>query len=203
MSASAFHFPLRRLRTEVTWLQREFIHAAVPPSGDHDKQLACEMSVIRLHDAWARFCRELIILSAFGHTTTLGGVQLKPSHSAISGRHSVVPVLLSTYKRKKTEPRWADAAECIDAAYRLSIMNLSTVAAALGATNSPADEIRRIRNFYAHRKQETAHRAIATNLFSTNSRPASFELARYTNGGYRVIESWTRGLLIVATAAAQ
>lgn len=148
---------------------------------------------------------ELVVLSAYGHTVTLGGVQLNPSNPAIKTRGAVVPVLLSTlYRRKKAfEPRWADAGECIEAASRLSITNLSTVSAALGATNSPAEEIRRVRNFYAHRHKDTATIAAATNLFSGPTRPAVLELAAYTGGGNRVIESWVAGLIVVATAAAQ
>jgi hypothetical protein len=203
MLESAFHDPLRRLRAETAWLQKEFIQAATS-SSNRQTQLACEMAVIRLHDGWARFCRELVVLSAFGHTVTLGGLWLSPSNVAITNRSLVVPVLLSTYKKKRIfEPEWGDANKCVDAASRLSIMNLSTVAAALGAINSPADEIRRVRNFCAHRKKGTAMNVAATNLFSTPTRPMIFELAGYTSGGSRIIESWVTGLIIVATAAAQ
>jgi hypothetical protein len=204
MMESAFHDPLKRLRLETAWLQKEFIQAVNSGGGRHT-QLTCEMAVIRLHDAWARFCRELIILSAFGHTVTLSGVQLNPSSAAIRSRSLVIPVLLSTYHRKGRvfEPKWADAGECVDAARRLSIMNLSTVAAALGAVNSPANDIRCVRNFYAHRRKGAAMNAGATNLFSNPLRPVVFELAGYTHGGDRVIESWITGLIDVGTAAVQ
>lgn len=203
MKESAFHDPLKRLRTETSWLQKEFVQIASTSNGRH-AQLACEMAVIRLHDAWVRFCRELIVLSASGRTTTLGGLQLKPAHASIRSRSSVVPVLLSMYKKKRIfEPKWGDATECVDAAQRLSIVNLRTVSAALGAINSPAEDIRRVRNFYAHRKKNTAMHAATLNLFSNPLRPVVFELAAYTSGGSRVIESWVTGLIIVATAAAQ
>jgi hypothetical protein len=202
MSESAFHDPLKRLKAEVWWLQKEFIQAAAAPS-NRNGQLACEMAVIRLHDAWARFCRELIILSAYGRTITLGGLQLKPCSASIQRRSSVVPLLLSKYKKRTYEPKWGDAADCVDAASRLSIMNLSTVSAALGAVNSPADEIRRVRNFYAHRRKGAAMKAASTNLFLNPLRPVVFELVGYTSGGNRLIESWVAGLIVVATAAAQ
>lgn len=202
MPESAFHDPLKRLRAETSWLQKEFILAASNPGG-RPAQLACEMAIVRLHDAWTRFCRELIILSASGRTITLGGVQLKPSNPAIKSRGSVVPVLLSMYKKRRFEPKWGDAVECVDAASRLAITNLSTVSAALGAINSPADEIRRVRNFYAHRRKNTATNAAIVSLFSNPRRPVVFELAGYTTGGIRLIESWIAGLIIVATAASQ
>lgn len=201
---SAFDEPIRRLRLESAWLQHEFLQAV--KNGRHRRtQLTAEMVVIRLHDAWARFCRELIILSAFGRTRTLSGVPLAPCSAAITSRSLVVPTLFSTYKKKKIrfEPRWADATECINAGQRLLIRNLSTVAGALGAINSPAEDIRRVRNFYAHREKETARDAIATNAFSTRSHPEIFDLAAYTSGNVRVIESWVTNLVLVATSAAQ
>jgi hypothetical protein len=203
MPTSRFNRPLTRLKKEAVWLQRELVQAS--SVNGRDKQLICEMVVIRLHDAWARFCRELVILSAYGHTVTFGGIKINPSSAAITSCKSVVPVLLSTYKRKgrSFEPRWFDAGECVDAAKRLSIMNLSTVAGAIGSTNSPADDIRRVRNFYAHRAKDTATKATATNLFSAPTHPTVFELAGYTSGGTRIIESWVAGLIIVATAAGQ
>lgn len=187
---------------ESLWLEKEFLWAVASGRSRHT-QLACEMAIIRLHDAWARFCRQLIILSAFGRTTTLGGVQLPPCSSTITKKHLVIPTLLSTYKKRSFEPRWADAKECIDAGQRLVIANVSTVAAALGAINSPADDIRRIRNFYAHRGMDTARDALATNVFSNLTCPEIFDLALYTTGGNRVIESWTSSLSLVAVAACQ
>jgi hypothetical protein len=148
---SAFQKPLRRLKGETAWLQDEFLRA-ISAGNQRHSQLACEMAVVRLHDAWARFCRELVILSAFGRTTTLSGAALPPCHRSIKRCHSVIPTLKATPGRGyRFEPRWADAAECIQAAQRLSIANFSTVSAALGATNSPAEDIRRARNFYTHR----------------------------------------------------
>jgi hypothetical protein len=199
---SAFEKPIRQLRLESLWLEKEFLSAAASGSHRHT-QLTSEMVIIRLHDAWARFCRELIILSAFGRTTTLSGVQLPPCSAAITKQHLVIPTLLSRYKRRPFEPRWADATECIDAGKRLAIANLGTVAGALGAINSPAEDMRRIRNFYAHRRMDTARDALATKLFAGSTRPEVFDLALYTSGGNRIIESWTSTLVIVAVAACQ
>jgi hypothetical protein len=161
------------------------------------------MAVVRLHDAWARFCRELIILSALGRTVTLSGVPLAPSSPALANRNSVIAALLATYKKKKYEPRWSDAVECLDAAARLKIANLPTVSAGLSASNSPADEIRQVRNFYAHRRMESAIRALATKAFSHPTRPVASDLASFTTGGDRIIESWVRRLIVVGTVSAQ
>jgi hypothetical protein len=158
------------------------------------------MSVIRLYDAWARYSRELIILSAWGNSVTLSGAVVP---AVVKRRSDVIPTLLATYtKRRQYEPKWASATECIDAASRLKIANLGTIAAALGATNSPAEEIRNVRNYYAHRRQGAAARAIACRVF-IGTKPIVFDLAAYKNAGETILDSWTKGLMLVATSASQ
>jgi hypothetical protein len=198
----AFHDPLRRFYSELAWLKNEFVKA-VNDGNSRRTQLCCEMVVIRLHDSWARVCREIVILSALGNTTTLGGSVLSPSPRGISGRTAVIPSLLSTYHKKKYEPKWYDATECIDAAQRLAINNLPNLAAALGATNSPAENIKHVRNFYAHRKEGTSKNALSTGCFSNPLYPAVFELNTHVSGGSTVIETWIDGLTFVVNAAAQ
>jgi hypothetical protein len=183
------------------WLQNEFLRA-VAAGNQRQSQLACEMAVVRLHDAWARFCRELIVLSAFGRTITLSGAPVPPCHSSIKRCHLVVPTLLAK-SGFRFEPRWADATQCIRAAQRLAIANFPTVSAALGSTNSPAEDIRRARNFYAHRMKGTAKQSGATNLFVSRARLEVFDLAAYTSGNVRIIESWVDNLNLVALAAAR
>ena len=201
--ASAFYKPIRRLKGELDWLEREFLQAAA--AGNFRRNhLACEMAVIRLHDAWARFCRELVVLSAFGRTVTLSGVFLPPCHPSVKRCHLVIPRLLATPGKKyRFEPRWADATECIQAAQRLAVANFPTISAALAATNSPAEDIRKVRNFYAHRIKRTAQESRTTNLFSHRTRLEVFDLTGYTTGSVRVIESWANNLNLVAIAAAQ
>jgi len=200
---SAFQKPIRRLKGETGWLQNEFL-LAVAAGNQRRSQLSCEMAIVRLHDAWARFCRELIILSAFGRTITLSGVPLPPCHHSIKRCHLVIPRLQTIMgSGYRFEPRWADAAKCIAAAQRLAITNFPTVSAALGATNSPSEDIRRVRNFYVHRENGTAQQSRDTNLFVNRTRLDAFDLAAYTTGNVRVIESWVANLNVVAMAAAQ
>ena len=190
--------PIRRLVIELTWLKGEFSLASKPPR-DRQKQLAAEMAVIRIYDAWARYCRELIILSASGNTQTLNGTIIP---AVVKRRSDVIPVLLATYKKTRYEPKWERATDCIEAARRLNIANIGTLSAALGASNSPAEEIRLVRNYYAHRRQGASALAIACNVF-VGSSPIVFDLAAYKNAGETFLESWVNGLMLVATAASQ
>ena len=161
--------------------------------------------MVRLHDSWTRFCRELIVLSAYGSTSTFGGIAIGKSNPLITDRASIVPLLLSSLYRKpqRNEPRWGTARECIDAATRLQIQNLSTVAAALGAANSPGDKLRIVRNFYAHRKKNTSIQAIGTGHFSHRCQPIVFHLNALSSAGMTVLDTWVQGLEAVATAAIQ
>jgi len=201
MSKPSFEVPLRRLRLEMAWLLAEFSTAA---SGrpNRNNQLACEMTVIRLYDAWARFCRELVILSSLGDVVTAGGQILTRSHPDLVARSVFTPVYLKLSGRS-WEPRWADATACIRAAQCLSIQNLISVTSALGAANSPAENMRRIRNFFAHRGHSTSTDAMGTTCFLACNKPSVFHLNDYTTGGVRIFESWTDDLLVVATAAIQ
>jgi len=187
---------------ETHWLHREFNLAS--SRGGRGAQLICEMAIVRLHDAWARFCRELIVTSAFGRTQTLSGLSLGPSNPSIRRKGGVIPLLISTYSgRVQYEPKWGQATASIDAAQRLAVQNLPTVSAALGASNSPAEEIRWVRNYYAHRKRGSAIKATTSVPFTHPLHPNVFELARFTSGGITIIESWVSNLLTVAVSACQ
>lgn len=197
---SSLHLPIRRFVQESSWLSREFAGALVPESDTN--RLICEMTVIRLHDSWARGCRELVIVSACGQTKTIGGTSLKRAPK-VTGAGSVIPTLLATYRNKKTEPKWFDSAECIDSAQRLQVGNLTTIAGALGATTSPADKLRYVRNFYAHRGRYTAREASKQLTFKRPEHPGVFELGALTRPDLSVLDEWIMGLTDTLRAAAQ
>jgi hypothetical protein len=201
MAKSTFDEPLKRFNLETAWLQLEFLK----PIGTETRQsqLTREMAVIRLHDAWARICREIVILSALGNTFTIRGTQLNSSLPGIQNRSQVIPYLLSTYQKRKEEPKWASAMECIDAASRLRIANLATFSAAIGAANSPADHIRNVRNFYAHRSWSTSTKAMGTGCFGASNKPYIFTLRSFASGGQTILEFWIASLRSIASAAAE
>jgi len=59
---------------------------------------------IRLLDAWARFCRELVLISASEQPLTLAGTRL-PLAPGITGRKDALKVLRTIYKRFPWEPQ--------------------------------------------------------------------------------------------------
>lgn len=199
MSGSPFDNALRKFRAETIWLGTEFLNAA-SIARTRQTQLACEMSVIRLHDSWARFCRELVITSALGGFVTFGGTRLPRSITPIVNRRSAITTLLAR-KRWRYEPKWATSALAIDAALALSVSNLTTISAAISAVNSPANELRLIRNYFAHRGEDTSSQALTTGRFGTS--PSVFDLSQYIAGGNTVFEDWIQRFEAIAVAAMQ
>jgi hypothetical protein len=117
-----------------------------------------QMCVIELHDAWARFCRELIFVSAACRPTTFSGL-IVPLALGITHRSQVLPKLHASFPKAKPfwwEPRWGDAGACLDAAKRLKVNNYADISSGLTITPSPAENLRHVRNFFAHKSQGTA-----------------------------------------------
>ena len=124
-----------------------------------------EMCVIRLLDAWARFCRELVLFSATEKPLTAGGTRL-PLAPGIATRKDALQKLQSVYSKLPYEPRWHDAQACLNGASLLGVANYPNISAGIGVTPSPLEDLRHLRNFVAHRNDRTAARVrvAATNI---------------------------------------
>ncbi len=174
----------QKFNHECLWLNWVF-NSDTATAGQADffrNQITKEMCVIRLHDAWSRFCRELILSSAGSRAKTGNGIRL-PRSPGVNKYSDVIPVLLSTYipPRRRPEPAWHNPTECLDAARRLKISNYSTVQTGLQLSfNGPAPtaQLTSIRNYIAHRNRNTAQgiAKVARDLFISPV-PRAFELA--------------------------
>jgi hypothetical protein len=117
-----------------------------------------EWCAVFLNDAWHRFCRRLVILSAIAHTVTLSGTVITPV-AGLSSELDVIARLRTMPGPPKPhywEPRWHDAVEAVRAARFLPVNNATQIAGALGSTPSPAANLNTVRNFIAHRNRGTA-----------------------------------------------
>jgi len=167
-------------------------------------RLSREMCIVRLHDAWARFCRELVIISAYAKPFRAQGQQVQKA-PGIKKRKDVIPKLISTYKGKRFEPRWHDAFECLDAANRLNISNSSVILSGLSLSPSPVEDLTYVRNFFAHRSYENAQRVagVATKLnLSTALRP-DLMIVETVHPGVSVFRKWVNQLQIMALYSIQ
>lgn len=164
-----------------------------------------EMCVVRLHDGWTRFCRELVISSASEEPVSVSGVRL-PRAAGVTSRQDVLPLLTSLYRRQQWwEPNWGIPADCIDAAARLGIANISRVRNALGAIPSPVEPLRHSRNFAAHRKLDTRRKFVHAVALAGFAPTASIDtLVSQTVGpGLTLYELWIAELRAIAQAAVE
>lgn len=199
---------LRRFLIETQTLLTGF--AAPLPAGPMDcppvHRASREMGVLRLWDGWTRFCRELVIASAVSRPVTVAGLHL-PKAPNVQRRRDVLPLLRLSFGRRQKppwwEPHWGIATDAIDAAQRLQVANFASISGGLGALGSPAEDLRRVRNFLAHRGEDTYSyvEALSARLrLPHESRPD--QLIQYmVPPGVPVFEFWVVQLRVVAQAA--
>jgi hypothetical protein len=197
----------KRFAKEADWLAAEF-EAAIQivrfQKVNRFARLTAEMAVVRLHDSWARFTRELIVLSAGAKPFTASGIRLSLA-PGVKRIEDVIPQLLRSYRQPRNyEPTWAQPSKAIDAARRLAIQNLTTVTAAIGATNLPAEEIRPLRNFLVHRGKNSATMVKHHPTYSGLQRLCIEDTAgAYVPSGATRFEAWILNFKSVALAAIQ
>jgi hypothetical protein len=196
-----------RFRMESALVLRHFSH--IFPNGHEDCSKVhpwCqEMCAIRLLDAWARFCRELVLISASEQPLTLAGTRL-PLAPGITGRKDALKVLRTIYKRFPWEPRWFDAQSCLGAASFLKVANYSTLSAGLAVTPSPIEDLRKLRNFLAHRNERTAAEvhAAAVNMGIVPTSKVIEILQTVTAGlSVNVLRTWIEQLQAMSDIAAR
>lgn len=165
-------------------------------------ELARESATVQLQDRWGNFCRSLVLASAVGRIRTSSGVVIPKTRPSL---HVALLDLRASFagrdgKPPYWEPKWFDPAESIDAAQRLGISNYATVSAALGSTPSPLDDLRTIRNFFAHRG-ELAGRTMRTALMLASGEAAHSYLTEIRIGGASRFEAWVRTLRRMARAS--
>jgi len=196
--------------SKASWLVRAFSHATSLPAdvGCRDAHtLAREAATICLQDQWSAFCRDLIFKSWRGKVWTAGGTYLTPNAAATS--HTAVLIALrATYtgKQKKAaywQPKWFDPIQTIESAKRLALPNLPSIAAGVGLTPSPLDELRAVRNYFAHRGPEgTSRLAPFVGGPVTDLAVHSLVTQSTLGGGYR-FERWVAQLDTMARTAVQ
>lgn len=194
-----------RFYVETDWLLNDCAHSLtvvyLHDENERTFRLSGEMAIVRLHDAWSRFCRRLIIMSAGYEPYTRSGVKLRLA-PGIKKPADVIPVLLSKYKKARYEPKWYNAIDCCSAANQLLIQNRSTIIAALGATSSPSNEVRLVRNFFAHRGKDTAD-LLRSHLSSVGTSSICLEdlAGEIISPGIMRVEHWVNDLRLIAEAA--
>ncbi len=122
--------------------------------------------LIGLHDAWSRFCKQAIIVSALGGVVTRGGNHVSPSPVLPAGIHPLVFLKQlwpgNGFGRCYDDgPQWYDPSITDKAAQLLQISNYATFSGAILARADVPTELKACRNYLAHRQPGTEnHRDI-------------------------------------------
>ena len=163
-----------------------------------------EWCVVYVYDAWARFCRSLILESAYAAPTTISGALVS---AVVPSESAALSVVRKGFGRGGSiwEPQWASPGDAIQAAMFLGVANRGQVSASLGASPNPAEDIRLVRNFIAHRNRRTALdlRALRSRLRTPAGHEVDSLLVMPSLPYQSVFERWVRELTAVATAASR
>ncbi len=197
-----------RFSRKAYWLAAAFAQAARPPLDVNCTDahvLTRENATVYLQEQWSAFCRDPVCSSWRGGVWTLGGTYVQ-ARSGSRTNGAALAALRATYtgkqkKAKHWEPKWFDPLETIEAARRLTVPNFSNIAAGVGLTPSPLDELRAVRNYFAHRGRESSSR-LATYVGGQVTDASAHALISDTTlgGGYR-FELWAAELDSMARAA--
>lgn len=158
-----------------------------------------EHIAFQLQNVWELYIRNFILSSATGCATS-PTYRLPPSvPKNYRNRESVSHYLLKQTK-KRFEPKWYRPDQAIKAAQNLNIANFAKVAAAIGSTPWPLDDLRLIRNFFAHRSRDSALEIRKLDWFnSSDIIEVETTLFSYFNGVQR-FNFWGKQMKLISRA---
>lgn len=153
-----------------------------------------EMCVVRLYDLWDRFCKELILLSAYAEPISISGSRI-PRVAGVRTRNDVLTKLKSIrpYASRPVHLiSWGNPTTSIDVASKLKLSNFQNISLSLGATPSPLQDLRIVRNYLAHRNEKTASevRKVAVSNGCPGTHNALAILGSLRTPGVSLLEFW-------------
>jgi hypothetical protein len=158
--------------------------------------------VIHMHSAWTRFCRELIYLSAYASPLSSSGNIIPPVTGVIS--EADVDDKLKTAQLKPKDIKWGDPPQCIRAVNAIGTSNKSNISAAIGVSPSPVDNLRRVRNYFAHRNRDTLLKVSPVLSFYGITSPDPIAIiVEIIPPGISRLEDWITDLRIIAESSIQ
>lgn len=169
--------------------------------------------VVSLWDAWNRFLRDLVLTSASGACTGLGGSTYVP---AVARSESDAMQRLSSAARSfgirlvNGEPNWYNLSMLASCAAALGLQNDQVLVSALSSTTirlgqvsvpSPLEEVRLCRNYIAHKSTGT-RRGVEGIIHPTVFAGIS-DHCRRLRYGVETFQEWGEGMISLAYAASQ
>ena len=169
------------------------IIAEVDATADRTSQqiFAAEKALIQIQIEWEHFVRDLVLDSATGQFANGSGPIISRSYPGLRSREAAAHKLVALFPRRRFEPDWYLPTEAIDAAIRLDVSNSTQIAAELGVTPWPIDELRHLRNFIAHKSKRSALGVRGTGIVGASANIVVIDVAlQYGLGGTKRYVDW-------------
>lgn len=159
-----------------------------------------EHITFQLQNAWEMYVRNFILSSATGRASGLAGPLPASVPRAYRNREAVCYYLIQVTPRR-FEPKWYRPDDAINAARQLNIANFANVAAAIGSTPWPLENLRLTRNFFAHRSRSSALELRALNWFGPGDIiEVETTVFPFDAGGVRRFDAWCAAMKAVSRA---
>lgn len=182
-------------------LRSRVVSLTAPLGMDDDARLA--WAVIEMLNLWAGFLRAYYLSGAI-RTRTISGKPVRFTGRKFANTESALQFAIRTVKDSKfskarvtrfDEPPWHNVDKFIKLETTVAASNLSQVYAAMAAGSTFAGLLKDIRNFYAHRCEETSRDAAQVGIrLGLTTRPElranSILCARLPSRPQNVITDW-------------
>jgi hypothetical protein len=163
-------------------------------------------ALVRLYAEWEEFSRRLVYVSATRTPITESGAMV-PRAAGVRTPGDVHRQICILYRKRPTQNftvAWGTPYQMVKICSHLGLGNESTINPAIQSTNSPANELRLLRNFLAHRNPSTALQvAPRPGLRTVGVDKVLQWLAGKQPGGRSLFGVWCGDLMDVARATVQ
>jgi hypothetical protein len=156
-----------------------------------EQSFAAEKALIELQIEWEHFVRDLILDSATGRFENASGPIKSKRYPYLRSREAASHKLITLYPKRRIEPDWYLPAKAIEAAVLLDVTNVAQIAAELGVSPWPIDELRHVRNFIAHKSKRAALNVRGTSIVNPSSSIDILDIAfQYSPSGTKYYLEW-------------
>jgi hypothetical protein len=193
-----YHRLHRSANMRLIWL-RDKVNSLTPiTSLSHDESIA--YVVIESTNIWASFTRAYY-LSWFMKPRTMTGQRVNCTRHFVSFQDALLFAIRHLrspeYKRarasRRDEPTWHDPGNLLSLAAAVGVSNIGQISSALSFGATYSSNLPTVRNFYAHRNDETFRKVqnkAALLGLGTNLRPGEFVCAALPSRPQNVISDW-------------
>ena len=188
----------RSAATRLIWLHGKV--SALNPSVCHLHDETIAFVAIEALNVWSSFVRSYY-LSWFLHPRTIAGQRISCSQHFVSFQDALAFSIQVLRRRRpnagrlsrRDEPAWHVPSNLLSLGQAVGVSNFSEISSALSFGATYADNLPTVRNFYAHRNDETfskVQRAAALLGIGTNLRPCEFVCAALPSRPQNLISDW-------------